>query len=351
MTRRKFLAIVLGLLGVSVLYAFSPQLWSIIMGERGEVRPRDVISNAFSRNGKSLVGVVLGRSSDDIPEMVRLSVDVMGGIEKAGFRGRKVLVKPNLNSYHPDDLTTNPMVVKSVVDLLFEAGASEVIVGDMSNAAYPTRESMRISGIQRAVEEAGASIVCFDDDEWVTVKPDRVEYLKELLVPKTVYEAEKIVSVPVVKTHLSATYSMSLKNFVGITHPSTRQHMHSSGYIEEMIAEINLVAHPSLIVMDGTRSLVYGGLGSPGGGTKVDSNVILASGDRAAIDAVGLALVKSFGLWDRVVSKSVWEQRQVVRALELGLGRGRGEIDIVSESLVEGDGSDELMTKIFQNLE
>jgi hypothetical protein len=45
-----------------------------------------------------------------------------------------------------------------------------------------------------------------------------------------------------------------------------------------------------------------------------------------AADVTGLGLIKAFGLWESVGGKSVWDQRQIRRAVETGLGaRGGNE--------------------------
>ncbi len=353
-TRRRFIGLILGSLGIAggtfFLSKYGGLLRYLVMPppEAPTKELRESAGNVFSRNGKSLVGIVLGSGGDeDISEMVRLSVESIGGVEKAGFKGKKVVVKPNVNSDDTYPATTNPLVVKGVIELLYEAGASEVIVGDMSNPNYPTLDSMRKTGIERAAREAGAEVAAFDDDEWVTVEPERAEFLKSFEIPRTIYEAERLVNVPAIKTHGIATYTMSLKNFVGVIHPRSRWKIHSSDKLEEMIAEISLAVHPNLIVLDGTKSMVSGG---PFSGTVKDTNIILASGDRVAIDATGLSIIKSFGLWDRVSSKSVWKQKQIRRALELNVGRGPREIEIIGRSLVGREKLKKLIETIEQNI-
>ncbi|MFQ5887975.1 MAG: DUF362 domain-containing protein [Candidatus Hydrothermarchaeales archaeon] len=303
----------------------------------------------FSSNGLSKVGVVKG---NDIGEMIEESINLLGGAEQFGFKGQRVLVKPNVNSDDPYPATTNPEVVGKAVRFLYEVGASDVVVGDMSNPSYlPTIKTMQKLGIKKAAEDAGAEVVTFDNDEWLSVKPERAEYFPEFLISKTVYEAEKLVSLPVIKTHSIATYTMSLKNFVGVIHPNSRMALHRSDDIEEMIAEINLAVHPDLVIMDGTKSMVAGG---PLKGSVKDTDLILASADRIAIDLVGLGIVKLFGEWGRVANIGLWEQRQIKRAVELGLGATKaGEIEMKWKALDdrEHEGLNQLMASISKYIE
>ncbi|MFQ6135608.1 MAG: DUF362 domain-containing protein [Candidatus Hydrothermarchaeales archaeon] len=289
-----------------------------------------------TKDKKNLVGVVKG---SNIQEMVEESLELIGGIEQFGVNGKEVLVKPNVNSDDPHPATTNPEVIKAVVNLLYKSGAEKVKVGDMSNPSYiPTIKTMEKLGIKEAAEEAGAEVISFDDDEWLAVSPDRADYLLEFLISRTVYEAEKIVSVPVIKTHSIATYTMSLKNFVGVIHPNSRARLHRSDDIEEMIAEINLAVHPDFIIMDGTKSMIAGG---PMKGSVRDTNLILASADRVAMDLVGLGIVKSFGEWPRVSDIGVWDQRQIRRAVELNLGAtSSDDFELVWKTLNPRDSDD-----------
>jgi uncharacterized protein (DUF362 family) len=84
-----------------------------------------------------------------------------------------------------------------------------------------------------------------------------------------------------------------------------------------MIAEVNLGYRPDLILMDGLEAFVKGG---PARGKRVAPGVILAGTDRVAIDAVGVAILRAFGT-TRVASRGpIFEQEQIARAVELGLG-------------------------------
>ena len=84
-----------------------------------------------------------------------------------------------------------------------------------------------------------------------------------------------------------------------------------------MIAEINAPFTPDLIVLDGIDAFVDGG---PMIGKRAKGNVFLASTDRVAIDAVGVAVLKSLGSNDQIMKRKIFKQEQIARAVELGLG-------------------------------
>jgi hypothetical protein len=84
-----------------------------------------------------------------------------------------------------------------------------------------------------------------------------------------------------------------------------------------MIAEINAAYAPALIVLDGVEAFISGG---PDQGELVASEVILAGTDRIALDAVGIALLRYFGCKTEASRGRIFEQEQIARAVDLGLG-------------------------------
>jgi len=94
-----------------------------------------------------------------------------------------------------------------------------------------------------------------------------------------------------------------------------------------MIAEINEPFKPSLVVLDGIDAFVDGG---PATGKRAKGEVFLASTDRVAIDAVGVAILKVLGSNGSIMKPKVFEQEQIVRAVELGLGASSPpEIEVI----------------------
>ena len=285
--------------------------------------------NPYKEDGKSLVSIVRG---DNILNMTREAVSLIGGFEKIGIKGKTILVKPNVVSGEPSPATTNPEVVRVVVRLLKEHGASKVIVGDMSAMmTLSTKRNMQRTGIKKAAEDEGAEVVYFEDYDWVEVELPGAKYISRIYVTEWIFNVDRIINLPVIKTHRSASYSICLKNFIGATHLKFRPYLIDSAHWEELVAEMNIAYQPHLNIVDGTRIMIQGG---PWEGTAADTNLIIASGDRVAADIAGLGIIKEFGKWKMVTDKDVWEQKQIKRALELGLGAGKGEIKIIENSSI-----------------
>jgi uncharacterized protein (DUF362 family) len=117
---------------------------------------------------------------------------------------------------------------------------------------------------------------------------------------------------------------LSLKNSVGFAAKTTSNggynymtELHNSDYQRHMIAEINTVYKPSLILMDGVEAFLDGG---PAQGSKAQTGVMLAGTDPVAMDAVGVAILRLFGTTPAVSDGRIFDQEQIARAVELDLG-------------------------------
>jgi uncharacterized protein (DUF362 family) len=84
-----------------------------------------------------------------------------------------------------------------------------------------------------------------------------------------------------------------------------------------MLSEIHLARKPSFLVMDATKVFVSGG---PSHGDIARPGLVMATSDLVANDVTGLALLKTLGTIEEIQKKSVWDQPQIKRAVELGLG-------------------------------
>jgi uncharacterized protein (DUF362 family) len=272
-------------------------------------------------------------------------VELAGGLDFIE-PGHTVMVKPNVNSYHAYPATTHPEVVHAVVKLVLERDPARVFVADRCGPFGPggrfgdTLEFMRTTGIYEAAVEAGAEATSFDKGPWIpVVRPaGAVNWRRGFSIPQQVVEVNHLISLPVAKTHRIATFTMSLKNWVGLL-PSAKRlsSLHAQTTTEarlgSLIAELNLVAGPSLVVMDATKVFVSGG---PEAGDAMEPGLIIASRDRVANDVTGLALLKTLGTTQWIEEHSVWEQSQIVRAVELGIGVGSAEeIELQSDNVPE----------------
>ena len=294
------------------------------------VPPKPVPANPYTREGRSLVAIVYGK---DPRRMLARAIDLLGGCDRLGLRGKRVLLKPNVLNDQPPPSTTNPLVVRAMAEMVTAGGAAEVVVADGSGIIrLPTSANLTSTGMRAAAESAGAKVLGLEDEPWVRLEPPHARALTHFYFSRPVYEADLVINMPVIKTHRFAEFSCSLKNFVGAVHPRYRPSVTFwSGDWHERIAEINLAVHPVLTVADGTTTMIEGG---PTSGTPSKTDLLICSGDRVAVDLTAIALLRSFGTAPKLQGKRIGDQRQIKRAAALGLGIGSGRgIELMTEAV------------------
>lgn len=275
-----------------------------------------VRGNLYRKDGKVLVSKVANFRS--LKEGILNSVNLIGGFNKIVEKDDEILVKPNFNTADSPPGSSDPYFVKAVIELLYEHGAGKVVLGESSTRRLFTRKVLEETGMIRKAEEAGAEIVVFDEGKWVKVSTDG-NYLKKVSLPETALNAEKVVYVCCMKTHSWAKFTLSLKLAVGFLMPSERMRLHMRN-LEEKIADLNLVVHPDLMIMDGRKCFISGG---PAKGELRSPGVVLASGDRIAMDVEALKIIESFD--GASLKDDPWSYTQIRRAVELGLGVKNGQ--------------------------
>jgi uncharacterized protein (DUF362 family) len=268
--------------------------------------------------------VALVRTSDrkrGVAEILKL-------LNPQGISGKRVVLKPNFNTADDPPGSTHNDTLAQLVTELHERGARTITLGESS--ARPTREVMEKKGIFDLGRDLRFDIVDYEqntDNDWVSLQG--AHWPEGFSLPRLITSAEYVVITPCVKTHKPlGVYTMSLKLAVGLTPKPIRRPMHQSPDGRRMIAELNTGYKPNLIVMDGVAVFTDGG---PGTGELKAGNVFIGGDDRIAVDAVGLALLKSLGANEAIMSRGIFEQEQIARAVELGLGvSGPGSIEIVT---------------------
>lgn len=288
--------------------------------DASEVKCRSLRPNQYVQEGRSIVALV---RTDDRTSGIEEALRLIGGLNQAlGKVEGYVLVKPNCNSDDPFPGSTHPDTLRVVLRMLLETGLpkDQIVVGDMSGASWlPTRKTMQLNGTLDVAKEFEVKVSFFEDEDWVTVKPEKATTWPEgFRLAKTVHEASRIVSLACLKTHqFGGVFTMSLKNAVGVINPMDRSYLHRSPKMRDLIAETNLAYSADLVVLDGMKCFVTGG---PARGDVVSSGVVVAGGDRAAIDAVGVSILKYYNATG-IAGVAVKEQDQLKRATDVGLGQ------------------------------
>jgi uncharacterized protein (DUF362 family) len=244
----------------------------------------------------------------------------VGLLDLPSMKGKAVFLKPNFNTADPYPAGTHNETLIALIGEIKSRGAAGITLGERSGPP-PTQQVMEEKGIFGLSKELGFKVVNFEElaeSDWQPFNPPGNHWSKGFFVPKPLAEAEYLVSTCCLKTHqYGGVFTMSLKLAVGTTPKKLMRELHSSPNQRLMIAEINTAFSPKLIVMDGLEAFVDGG---PSKGRKADADVIVAGTDRVAVDAVGVAVLKELGSNEAVMGRRIFDQEQIKRAAELGLG-------------------------------
>lgn len=265
-------------------------------------------------------------------------------------QGKDVVFKPNFNTADPVPACTHMDTLKQMIIKLKEMGAKSITLAERCGPAI-TQETFEILGVDKLANELGFNLVDLStvpEDDYILLKPEGSHWNNGFLFAKIYKEAECIVETCCLKTHqYGGHFTLSMKNAIGLVPRDNYEYMrelHSSEHQRKMIAEINAVYKPDLIIMDGVVAFVDGG---PMEGTRKEANVFVAGTDKIAIDAVGVALLRILGTTPEVSKGSIFKQEQIARAIELGIGiSSPNEIEFITDS----PESDELVKQIIEKL-
>jgi uncharacterized protein (DUF362 family) len=259
-------------------------------------------------------------------------------LDIGSMKGKDLFLKPNFNSADVPPGSTHDDTLSTLVRWLQAMGADRITVGDRSGMG-DTRKVMEQKDIFRMGDELGFETVVFDEldaDDWEPMQVEGSHWQQGFAVARPILEADGVIQTCCLKTHrYGGHFTLSLKNSVGLVAKwvpgeshNYMQELHSSPHQRRMIAEVNVAYQPDLIVMDGVEAFVKGG---PAQGERAAAHVILASTDRIAIDAVGVAILRHFGTTPAVAQGPIFQQEQIARAVELGLGvDGLEQIELVT---------------------
>jgi len=238
------------------------------------------------------------------------AISVLGGMDRFVSRGDKVLVKPNIGwDRTPEQgACTNPEVIKTLVELCFEAGAKQVTV--MDNPCNPAQRTYVRSGIAEAAKKAGAKTP-FPNEFKLKKLPLSGEWFKDWEVYSDFVEVDKIINVPATKTHSLSRVTLGMKNWLGAL-GGNRNQLHQN--LDYAMLDLARFFKPVLTVLDAYRLLIRNG---PQGGRLSDVKIfqtVAAGTDYVAIDALGATFLDI--------------PPQELRYLQLSKERGLGENDL-----------------------
>ena len=245
-------------------------------------------------------------------ELVRASVEALGGMGKFVRKGASVVIKPNIGwARKPEQAaTTNPEVVTEIARLCKQAGARDIRVIDHA-IDRPDALVLQMTEIKAAAERAGARAALASSPALYERGPlPKGRALKSLAVVRDLRRADVFINVPIAKVHNTTGLTLGTKNLLGVVWD--RGAFHRSASLDQAIADCAAEVRPHLVILDAVRILLTNGPKGPG--RTADKGIVVAGTDPLAVDAYGATL---FG-----------RRPEQIGHLERAHAAGVGEIDL-----------------------
>jgi len=226
-------------------------------------------------------------TGDDPAANTRLAVEILGGMGGFVRKGAHVVIKPNIVIAREPQygVTTNPAAVAAVVKMCWDAGAASVTVFDRPTA--PTLQAYAVSGIKKAVQDAGGTMKVLADRDFERISIPKGRILTSWPVLTDIFDADVMINMPCAKTHGEAGLTLSMKNLWGVM-GGDRGLLHQD--LMQKIVDANSLIKPQLVILDAFRLLFRNG---PTGGGLQDvkpGRTCIAGTNQVSVDAYGTSL-------------------------------------------------------------
>ena len=213
-----------------------------------------------------------------LSEAVQKSIAAIGGLH---LEGKTVLIKPNLVDpvSHTTGQITNPHLVEAVIKYCYREQARRVIIGEgPSYYRSPERliDSFTKTGMKEVAERNGAEWVVFDDYPFRSYKDISPFTPSRFGITEFAFECDKIINIPVMKTHIFTKVTLAMKNLKGCLKREDKPRFHSN--LARSVVELNKIVRPTLNIIDGTS-------------LKDSSPIIITGKDIVAVDSIGSSLM------------------------------------------------------------
>jgi uncharacterized protein (DUF362 family) len=239
-------------------------------------------------------------------------IKTFGGMRRFIRKGQTVVVKPNIAwiANPAGAATTNPALVKRIVEHCFEAGASKVYVFDHTcNDSFTTYPA---SGIEKAAKEAKATVVHANKESYYEeVRVPGAHTLKRVKVHELILKSDVFINVPILKHHASARMTCALKNLMGVVWD--RSYYHRTD-LDRCIAEFPLYRKPDLTIVD-AYNILTDGPRSRSLEDVVRKGMQLLSKDMVALDVAS----------SKILGEKVENIKYIQIASDLGIGNSNLE--------------------------
>jgi uncharacterized protein (DUF362 family)/Pyruvate/2-oxoacid:ferredoxin oxidoreductase delta subunit len=227
---------------------------------------------------------------DDLRHGLTQALEPLGGLGHFVKPGMKVLVKPNLLSAKGPDraITTHPELVGLVATMARDLGA-EVMIGDAPGGGRAqTPRVWHETGLAKVAQRENLSLVNFELEGTRPVQVGERTYY----VARPVLEADLVINLPKLKTHVLTLMTGGIKNCFGAIPGFRKAIYHKDApnprHFAHIIVDVFSIVNPGLTIMDAVLAMEGEG---PSSGQARHLGLLLASADTVALDTVAAEII------------------------------------------------------------
>jgi uncharacterized protein (DUF362 family) len=281
------------------------------------------LSKPLSIYGGVSADIVVTSGADYYKNTLK-AVEELGGMESFVPKGAKVAILPNVQRWNPGTFT-KPEIVRAVVKMCREAGATEV-----NCLSWLEMNNWEATGLDAVLKEEGANLKLIASEE-ANFKPVKIPTgtsLSEANVMKEFYNNDVFINLPITKDHAGNKFTGTMKNFMGLNFRANNRTFHKEGWQTEIgaiefldlcIADLNTVIKPTLNIVDATEFIITNGPMGPG--KVIKPQKVVAGVDRIAIDSYCCTL------WDLKADE--------IFMIKAGFSHGLGQMDLARVTIKE----------------
>jgi len=252
------------------------------------------------------------------------AINLLGGIDNFVKKSDRVTIKPNLVESRPPETgeTVHLEVVRTIIQLAYDAGASKVAVGEGPTwLAWPNIDLTLHQAYEKMTREENAEMVNFNLQPFDQVEVESPLYFKSVRLAHALFDCDVFINVPTLKVHHKTGLTVALKNLYGGLPREDKVAYHRMDRLDEAIVDINIARPSDLIIVDGTYSTHHFPPFE-----KHELDLAIAGSDAVAVDTVA---AKVMGIEPKTIRYLSW-------AADRGLGVGDlNHVNIVGLSIEE----------------
>ncbi|MBI5665425.1 MAG: DUF362 domain-containing protein [Nitrospirae bacterium] len=228
--------------------------------------------------------VIIRKSDYKYPSLTQSIFEMMDSLAGDKIqRGSRVVIKPNLLAPASPDkaIVTHPLIVKAVAEYVLDRGAIPQISD--SSAVGSFERVLKDSGIKEALSGLAVEYKEFKESSIVDVG----EPFKKIEIAADALNADVLINLPKLKTHMQMVLTLGVKNLFGCIVGMKKPEWHfRTGVNREMFAQLLVkiyqAVNPAINIMDGILAMEGQGPGKRGEPRHL--GVLLGSSNAAALD-------------------------------------------------------------------